>query len=122
MIQSLYKNIPTIFCFPLNFFKLNHKAKDYFNKLQKNNIFINELNKLSAIINNVNFEPNYWWSKKSVKSSIKEFRNIYCKSSYHEENVQKFITDIFIQIRKRYLKLLEFLQSFYYFQSLFTFH
>ena len=32
--------------------------------------------------------------KKSVKSSIKEFRNIYCKSSYHEENVQKFITDI----------------------------
>ena len=64
MIQSLYKNIPTIFCFPLNFFKLNHKAKDYFNKLQKNNIFINELNKLSAIINNVNFEPNYWWSKK----------------------------------------------------------
>ena len=77
MLQSLYKNLPTIISFPTNLFKLKNNVKKNFNKLKQNNIFFEDTSKLADFLNNSELNPNKWWYSKKIQSEIKNLLNYF---------------------------------------------
>ena len=94
MLQSLYKNLPTIISFPTKYFKLKKIIKKNFNKLKQNNIFFEDTSKLVNFLNNSELNPNKWWYSKKIQSETKKFIKLFCINVNQEKKIQKFLSEI----------------------------
>ncbi len=94
MVQSLYKNLPTIISFPTDYFKLKENIKKYYKILKKNNIFFEDYIKLADFLNNSKFNPINWWEQKKLQLEVDKFKKLFCFSKNQEKNMEKFITKI----------------------------
>ena len=94
MLQSLYKNIPTIISFPTNYFKLKQSVKKNFIILKKNNIFFEDTTKLADFLNNPKFNSNNWWYNKTTQLQISKFTNSFCMNKNQEKKMNEFLSKI----------------------------
>ena len=89
-LQTLFMNIPTLVFFDTKLWKMRNQSKKHLKILKKNQIYFDDIKKLSQFINCNSKNLEKWWDTKTIKTVVKNFTNIYANN----QNIEKKYTNL----------------------------